>query len=222
KAQINPHFISNSLSAIQLLIDSGNVDKANLYMAKFSLLIRYVLKYSDKSVTSLSDEVKILELNIELEQLRFTNSFTFRKNIAPELNLSEIFVRPLITQPFIENAIWHGLVPLKNEKQPEIILGVATIDQCIVISITDNGIGRDNTKIKDPIGNNSPRESMGTTLTKNRIENLNKLYKTRDAEIDIIDLYDSAGRPAGTCVQIKLPIDLIEHLKKKQHEYSYY
>ncbi len=211
KAQINPHFISNSLSAIQLLIDSGKIDKANQYIAKFSLLIRYVLKYSDKILSRLSDELQIIELNVEIEQLRFKKSFDFEMKVDADINVMEVSIPPLITQPFIENAIWHGLLPLKEKRRPKLIYRVTKKGDIIVISIIDNGVGRSQAGNEQPISNNIHKESKGTVLIQNRIDNLNKLYNRNDASVTILDLHDAQACPAGTQIDITLPIFLIDN-----------
>lgn len=213
KAQINPHFISNSLSAIQALIDDGQVDKANQYIARFSLLIRYVLKYSDKSLTRLIDELKIIELNIELEQLRFTDSFTFTKQIDQDLDLEELHIPPLITQPFIENAIWHGLLPMKNQRPPEIILKISRQHTDLVISIIDNGVGR-NYAHENAISNNPYKESKGTALIQKRIENLNQLYQDMEAKLEIVDLLNG-HESIGTQVNIILPVNMLIYTEEQ-------
>jgi hypothetical protein len=214
KAQINPHFISNSLSAIQLLIDSGHVDNANRYIAKFSLLIRHVLKYSDKSATRLSDELKIVGLNVELEQLRFVNSFSFKIIMDDNIDPDEIYIPPLITQPFIENAIWHGLLPLKAEHLPELIMKVEKTENTLTISIIDNGVGRHHqAQIKNTQEDNV-RESKGTVLIQKRIENLNNLYRAT-AHLEMIDLIDENANPRGTCIRITFPLPMLNQLQEQ-------
>ena len=105
KAQINPHFVSNSLTSIQQLIMANEIDKANLYLAKFSLLLRYVLQQADKYLTPLAEEIKIMDIIVELEQLRFNEKFIYEKRIHPEINLQQTYVPPLLIQPIVENAI---------------------------------------------------------------------------------------------------------------------
>jgi ligand-binding sensor domain-containing protein len=218
KAQINPHFISNSLSAIQRLIESGEVDKANQYLAKFSLLIRYVLKYSDKSIAKLGDELKVMDLNVELEQLRFNHSFEYIKQVADDVNTEAIYIPPLITQPFIENAIWHGLLPLKNIRPPKLIFKVEKINDCLLISIIDNGVGRI-TPATNQTGNGfGVHESRGTSLINNRMESMNKFYNSSVSAVSYIDLTDEHGDPAGTQVNILLSFELLDKLYEKQYE----
>ncbi len=206
KAQINPHFVSNTLTAVQQLIFAGEIDRANQYIARFSHLIRYVLKHSDKAVTYLDDEIKLIDIIVELEQLRFNNSFLFEKDISANINPEEIFVPPLIIQPIIENAIWHGLLPLNGTRTPKLTLKIAIRNDTLAISVIDNGVGRQDlvsTKSEDPVG----RESKGTWLIKTWMENLNQLFPARTAAINFIDLMDEQNRPAGTQVDITLPLE---------------
>jgi len=211
KAQINPHFISNSLAAIQQLILKNEIDKANQYIARFSLLIRYVLKYSDKFVTDLDTEIKIIELNVESEQLRFSDSFTFEKEIEPEIKTNEIFIPPLITQPFIENAIWHGLLPLKGKRKPKLLLKIGIRHSDLVISIIDNGVGRKQSTAENNVVPEA-RESKGTWLVINKMESLNTLYSTNGIFIRYSDLADEEGNPEGTQVDLVFPLHVLNEL----------
>jgi hypothetical protein len=218
KAQINPHFISNSLSAIQELVITDQTDKANQYLARFSLLIRYLLNYSDQSVASLADELKIIDLIIELEQLRFSNQFVFRKEISQNVEIDNLFIPPLITQPFIENAIWHGLLPLKGKRVPELLLKIVLEEERLIISIIDNGVGR---RVQ-PLKNRDGHESKGTGLIQSRIHNLNKLHTAKNAFIKLTDLEDEQGEPAGVQVDIIFPIDMLNTLYDEQDQEHYY
>ncbi|MES2779203.1 MAG: histidine kinase [Bacteroidota bacterium] len=211
KAQINPHFISNSLAAIQQLVYSNEIDKANRYIAKFSLLIRYALEYSDKMVTSLANELKIIDITVELEQLRFSNHFIFEKQIDKEINPDDFFVPPLITQPLIENAIWHGLLPLKDRRVPKLILKISIDKDHLVISIIDNGVGR---RIPDynEEENRQGRDSRGTFLITSWIESLNKLFLTNSAAIQFIDLPEKPDAPGGTRVDISFKLEALTKL----------
>jgi len=207
KAQVNPHFMSNSLVAIQHLILESETDKANLYIAKFSLLLRSLLDYSSKSSATLRDELNMIELYVELEQLRFSHQFTFNLYVDPELEVGEICIPALITQPFVENAIWHGLLPLKNQREPQLTLKVLKGSDGISISIIDNGVGRSrNTNPKE-------RESKGTKLIIQRLESLNQLYQTNGGKIEFTDVKDELGNPVGTTVVIALPDRMLRELK---------
>lgn len=216
KSQINPHFISNALAAIQHQILLGNTDKANLYLAKFSLLIRHVLTYSDKSAANLKDELTVIDLNVELEQLRFGNNFKYSKEIDADADLRSIYIPPLITQPFIENAIWHGLLPIKDERECYLLVKIdIENDSYLVIRIIDNGIGLKNSK-SEKISNLKGRESKGTQLIINRIENLNKLYKTREIKVEIRDRSELNPVEIGTEVKLTFPLDVLEQLKDEK------
>lgn len=221
KAQINPHFISNSLAAIQQLIINNEIDRANQYLAKFSLLIRYVLKYSDKSAVRLKHEIDIIDLNVELEQLRFGNSFVFEKNIHPDIVSADLYIPPLITQPFIENAIWHGLLPLKNSRTPKILLNANIVSDKLVLSIIDNGVGRKNIQNNFVEASATERESRGVWIIKNRMETLNSLYSSSDASINTIDLFDEKKESIGTRVDIIFPISILESLYDDKNKERY-
>ncbi len=206
QAQVNPHFMSNSLVAIQHLILERETDKANLYIAKFSLLLRSLLDYSSKSSAALKDELNMIELYVELEQLRFSHQFTFDLELDPKLNVEEIHIPALITQPFVENAIWHGLLPLKGKRKPKLTLKVTQETDGITISIIDNGVGRSQ-KTKS-----GERESRGTKLIVQRIESLNQLYQISGGKIEFFDLVNKEGNPMGTRVVITLPNLMLREL----------
>lgn len=193
KAQINPHFISNCLAAIQELI-YDDVDKAGQYIAKFSYFLRQVLNYSDKNYITLSEELEIVKLNVELEKLRFKDQFSFEFEISEQVDTDQL-IPALISQPFIENAIWHGLLPLHQQRPARLRLRVIQKTDAICIEIEDNGVGR--TSSGEPGAN-----SKGTKLVLDKIETLNRLSKELNHQVEIIDLKDEAGRPAGTKVVI--------------------
>lgn len=208
KSQINPHFISNSLTAIQNLVINNEVDRANLYIARFSLLIRYALQYSDKLLTSLANELRVIEIIIDLEQLRFSNRFVFETDIDKTIDANGLFVPPLITQPIIENAIWHGLLPLKGIRPPKLTLKIVEHEEHLCISIIDNGVGRPARDQHKPA-----RESKGLKLINSWIDNLNKLSLGNHAAIHITDLYDEQQCPNGTRVDIILNVKALAHLQ---------
>ncbi len=203
KAQINPHFISNSLTSIQQLVLSNELDNASRYLAQFSQLIRQVLQYSDKSLVLLSEELKIIDLNISLEQLRFNNKFSYIVEIDPDVSHSAVYIPPLISQPFIENAIWHGLLPLRGVRMPLLRIKIVRDGDNLILSIIDNGVGRKANSNQKSVSN-SAFASRGIELTQSRIENLNQIYTTGKATIIFIDLQENE-EPSGTRVDIVLP-----------------
>ena len=167
KSQMNPHFISNCLAAIQELIYKNEIDTAGQYIAKFSYFLRKVLDYSDKNYITISEELEIIKLNVELEQLRFKNKFEFKLNISKDIDIDDILIPSLITQPFIENAIWHGLLPLIGHRPPELKINIFLHNNLPIIEIEDNGVGRISLKIDNTI-------SKGTKLVSDKIDSLNK------------------------------------------------
>lgn len=199
KAQMSPHFIFNSLNSINRYIVKSEPEKASLYLTKFSKLIRLILDNSNNKIISLEQEVTALKLYIELEALRFNDKFTYALNINKELNPMSIGVPPMIIQPFIENAIWHGLLHMETPGHLNI-----TIDrfghglQCIV---EDNGVGRQKAaELKSKSVNKE--KSYGMKITTDRLSMLNGESKV--SSVEIIDLQDSSGNPCGTKVIIKI------------------
>ncbi len=202
KAQINPHFMSNCLTAIQQLIISNKIDEANQYLAKFSFLVRQVLNFSSKMLVSLAEELQITKLNIELEQLRFENKFEFISEIDKDIDLKKIVVPPLIFQPIIENAIWHGLLPLRNKRKGVLRMKIYIFNQSLIIVIEDNGVGRSTNT--DVISN--LKDSKGMNLINQRIQSLNNFYKTDNGKLLFEDLFDDSDNPLGSRITITLPI----------------
>lgn len=203
KAQINPHFMSNCLSAVQNLITERKLDEANRYIAKFALLVRKVLNFSTLSLVSLREELELIHLNVDLEQLRFENMFVFNVLVDESIDPDDVFVPPLIFQPIIENAIWHGLLPLKGEWAARLDIKVMRQGDALVTTIEDNGVGR---KRHAPAIGNS--KSKGLKITIQRIENVRYLYHSNSAYLLIEDLHKSGQLPGGTKVTISLPLNL--------------
>ena len=196
KNQMNPHFVSNCLAAIQELIYAENYKKAAQYIAKFSFFMRQVLNYSDKTYISLEEELTLIKLNIELEELRFKGAFEFKITIDEHIDLDKILIPSLITQPFIENAIWHGLLPLNDNRTPCLTIKISEVNNCFFINIEDNGVGRDKFKFNE--------NSKGTKLVMDKIDSINRLLQGNDYKLEIIDLFDSSNIPCGTRVSIQL------------------
>lgn len=196
KAQMNPHFISNCLVSVQNLIYSRKVEEAGLYVARFSYFLRQVLKFSDENYISMSEEKEMIQLYVELEQLRFDSKFSFSLISDDTMDEEEISVPALISQPFIENAIWHGLLPLAGKREPQLTVRFITRHGHPVIEIEDNGVGRD-------LQPTTKTASKGTRLAMEKIESLNRLSGTGNYSIEIHDLM-SSGEKTGTKVIIRL------------------
>jgi tetratricopeptide (TPR) repeat protein len=198
---INPHFIFNSLNSIQSFILQNEKLEASMYLSKFSDLMRKVLDQSQKEFISLKDEIETLDLYIELESKRFEGKFSWNINIDNNLNTDKVFVPPLIAQPFIENAIWHGLMHLENEGK--LLVSVKGFDDFLAFTIEDNGIGRE--KSAQLNKNRKNRESHGIKITQERIKAINSLHDI-DFSVNYTDLKDENGVGVGTRVEFYLPI----------------
>jgi LytS/YehU family sensor histidine kinase len=202
--QMNPHFIFNSLNSIKLYIINNEKENAVYYLNKFSKLIRKILVASTEKEISLEDELETMALYMNIENIRFSNEIKYQVNIDPNINTSTIKVPSLILQPFLENAIWHGLSA--KSKDREIQMSIAKKDRShVLISITDNGIGRAaSQKIKNE--KKLKRQSVGLEITKARLENFSKNYND-DYNLEIVDLIED-GKPTGTTILVSIPIKI--------------
>jgi LytS/YehU family sensor histidine kinase len=206
RSQMNPHFIFNSLNAIQECIVTGNVDAAYEYLSKFSKLQRLVLNNSAKELIPLGTEVEMLQLYLSLESLRFSKSFTYKIDIDKTIDKEEILIPSLITQPYVENSIWHGLRNMETEKR--LTIDFKEVDGNVIIAIDDNGIGRAEAgNIKAAKIAMTKYTSMGSILSADRISLLNQQYKTT-ITLTYTDKKDSKGNALGTTVSISLPNNL--------------
>ncbi|WP_298756328.1 tetratricopeptide repeat protein [uncultured Psychroserpens sp.] len=202
RSQMNPHFIFNSLNSIKLYIINNEKENAVYYLNKFSKLIRKILVASSEKEISLEDELDTMQLYMNIENIRFSNEIDFQIKIDDNINIANVKVPSLVLQPFLENALWHGLSSKADDKK--ITLHVYRIEEDYVsISITDNGIGRiEAEKInRDKL---LKRKSVGIAITKARLANFSKGY-TNDYRIAIEDLYDSNQNPIGTKVIVDIP-----------------
>jgi len=206
RGQMNPHFIFNSLNSIQHFITTREKEEALNYLSKFSKLIRKILENSRENTVSLSNEVQLLELYIQLEQLRFGNKFDYHISIDKEIDMENTEIPPLIIQPYIENAILHGLIG-KNGKG-DLRFSLERNNGSLICKIEDNGIGRAKAKEIEE-GKETRHKSLGIKLTEERISGLFALLDY-NMEVVIEDLYEteqaSEGKPAGTRVTISIPV----------------
>ena len=203
RAQMNPHFIFNSLNAIQECIVMEKVDAAYEYLARFSKLLRMVLNNSEKNLISLQEEIEMIRLYLELEALRFKNSFEYGINIDPGIDVEMAEVPPLLLQPFIENAIWHGLRNKQGEKKLSVSCTPNT--NGVTCTIIDNGIGRVKAReIKAAKMGAAAFESRGMILSEQRMQMMNLDHKEK-FDVQILDLYDDQGTAIGTKIILHLP-----------------
>ncbi len=200
RAQMNPHFIFNCLSSINRFILKNKTEEASDYLTKFSRLIRMVLNNSKQSFISLEDELETLRLYLEMERLRFKNSFDYSFTYKNSVEAGNIFIPPLLLQPFAENAIWHGLMH-KQEK------GFLNFDFCaeenfLLCMIMDNGVGREQAELLKS-KSAEKQKSMGLKITTERLSLLNN-NSNQQTFFTIEDLTDKNGHAAGTRVHLKI------------------
>lgn len=201
-AQMNPHFLFNCLNSIKLYIIGSDLIAASDYLAKFARLIRMVLENSKFEKVVLSNELEALTLYIELEALRFEHRFVYKLDVDENMDTESIEIPPLILQPYIENAIWHGLM----HKESKGTLGIRLWQEngylhCV---IEDNGIGRK--KARELKSRSVTRhKSMGMKINTDRIAITNQLYNMK-ASVTITDLEDGKGEAAGTRVSLRIPV----------------
>ena len=201
RAQMNPHFIFNALNSIQQFILQGNADEANRYLARFSKLQREILHHCDQHLITLEKEIEMLQLYLQLEQLRFQGHFDFSIEVDDEIDPNEIRIPPMIMQPFVENAIWHGLMPKKDHRQVQISFE-AQDEHLLRCTIQDNGIGREAAALhKKEAGH----ESKGLRLVNERLRILQQQYQ-QPFEAVITDMVHPGGEAAGTAVTLLLYI----------------
>jgi tetratricopeptide (TPR) repeat protein len=204
QAQMNPHFVFNSLNSIQQFIWEKDPEQATAYLNRFSGLIRAVLDNSRKQFVRLEQDLSALESYIELESLRFEKKFEYRIICDAAVDKQQIQLPPMIIQPFAENAIVHGLQTLKRAGQLTITIKHKE-NNLLHITIEDNGIGRAEAGLIKKSKAQS-HQSVAMQLTKERLEKMNGNSLTGDAII-INDLYDESGQPAGTRVEINVPVE---------------
>ena len=200
RAQMNPHFMFNTLNAIQGLFNNDRHLEANTAITKFANLMRMVLANSQHSFVTLEKELETIRLYLELEVMRY--GFEYEINIADDLDLYEISIPPMIIQPFLENAIIHGIGTKKSNKR--IKLELARENGHILCSIEDNGIGRKKAAELKTMKVSS-HQSMGIELTSRRIKSIGKRFGSK-LKYFYEDLVDEHGVGCGTRVTVSVPV----------------
>ena len=200
RAQMSPHFIFNCLNSINRFILKNEMEAASNYLTKFSRLIRMVLTHSKKTFISLEDELEMLRLYLDMERLRFKDAFEYSIIFKNSVDVGNVFVPPLLLQPFAENAIWHGLMHKDGNGHLEIEL---SIDKKVLnFTITDDGVGRSKAaEIKS--SSVEKQKSMGLKITADRLALLNK-DNEQPTSFNVEDIIDNEGKPAGTRVILKM------------------
>lgn len=203
RAQMNPHFIFNCMNSIQNFIIKNEAIEAHQYLSKFSRLMRNVLENSQSATISLEQEMNTLTLYMELENLRFDHAFTFQLEVDDQLDIQFMEIPSMLIQPYVENAIWHGVMH-KKEPGHICISFVLESELFLKCSIQDNGIGRaKSAELKSDQENR--HKSLGMIITHERLSMMN-LNKPDQWSLQIIDLYDDFGMANGTRVDMRIPI----------------
>jgi sensor histidine kinase YesM len=203
RSQMNPHFIFNSLNSIQKYILKNDAFAASQYLTKFSKLIRLILDHSNQNYIALNSEIELLKLYIEIEDLRFDKQFDYDLQVDSLLETVNILIPSMIIQPYIENAIWHGL--LHKETKGKLLLSFTkSTENCIKVIIEDNGIGREKAlelKSKQLL----KKKSYGIQITQDRISILNQT-EDKATICNIFDLKDKNNKATGTRIELIIPI----------------
>ncbi len=200
--QMNPHFIFNSLNSIQRFFITNDLESANDYLVDFGNLIRIILENGRETNITLEKEVTLLDLYMKMEALRMRQKFDF-KITHDGLDLTQVVIPPMLLQPFVENAIWHGVAGLKGHGH--ISINFHQVDDRLCVEIEDNGVGRPTKKVVKK-GKSSVHQSLATRITKERID-LMKSDHPDQVLFKIVDLKDENKRPRGTLVKIQMPFE---------------
>jgi sensor histidine kinase YesM len=201
QTQMNPHFLFNSLNSIKHFIIKNKKEDASFYLSKLSKLIRKILDNSQLKEISLEEELDIMELYLKVENIRLDKQIRLEVDIVEGFDTEKVKIPPMVLQPFIENAIWHGLALKKGEK--EILIRVIKKPISIQITITDNGIGRERAAILKA-AKLIEKKSLGIELTRQRLEAFTEYFPNK-ATIKFKDLYNKKNQPIGTSVHIEIP-----------------
>lgn len=201
KSQMNPHFFYNALNSIQSFLFSNDKRNASNYLAKFSRLTRMILEMSDKETIKLREEIEALTLYLELENMRFDEELKFELTVE-DLDTDLVKIPSMMIQPYVENAIKHGLLHSKEEKH--LSIRMSKEEHLLKVEIEDNGIGRTRSAELNKIKSDK-HQSYATAANLKRLEILNKDNKNIKP-MSITDKYDDTGKACGTVVELYMPI----------------
>jgi LytS/YehU family sensor histidine kinase len=203
-AQMNPHFLFNSLNSIDSYIIKNESGKASEYLNNFARLMRLILQNSRSNYISLKDGLETLDLYLQMESLRFSNKFEYEIKVAEGIDTASIVIPPMLIQPYVENAIWHGLMHKKDGTPGKVEIIINRQDNNLICIIKDNGIGREKAAELKAQKPGSHKRSMGMQITSDRIEMINKLYDT-NTSVKVVDLKNENGNASGTQVKLIIP-----------------
>ncbi|WP_421825390.1 two-component regulator propeller domain-containing protein [Larkinella sp.] len=203
RAQMNPHFIFNCLNSIQECILADHTDAAYRYLSKFSRLLRMVLEESARNFHAIQHELELIRLYLELESMRFDQPMHYSIDVDPAIDTQNWQIPSLLLQPLVENAIWHGLIHQSEPRQLRLEIRQNN-DQTLTCIIEDNGVGRQRAAALSA-QKLVTRSTRGLALVTERLQLLEPAGHGRGS-LQIEDLVDAEGHPAGTCVRVQLPI----------------
>jgi ligand-binding sensor domain-containing protein len=199
RAQMNPHFLFNSLNSIRYYVLQEEFENATGYITKFSKLLRLILHNSRQNQITLTEELEMVRIYIEFEQMRYDNSFEYEEVMDQTLGMAEIMIQPMTIQPFLENAIWHGLMPKESDRKLK--LELAKDRGTLRITIEDNGVGREASSQQRSGSNLAGTKSYGLQIIRERFEVLANMRGKR-SDFEIVDLKNEQNTPTGTRVNI--------------------
>jgi sensor histidine kinase YesM len=185
-------------------------ESASDYLTQFSRLIRKVLNNSRRTWIPLEEEIEMLSLYMDMERLRFKNAFEYRIHFDGDMDKATVFIPPLLLQPFVENAIWHGLMHKPENGTVEI--SFKKDKDILLCTVADNGIGRSASTLAGS-KSSQPEKSMGIQITKERLALINGNLMEEKVSFEIEDLFGENGKPSGTLVMLKIRYQATEFLK---------
>jgi LytS/YehU family sensor histidine kinase len=206
KSQMNPHFIFNAMNSIQSFIAVNDTLSAERYLSKFARLIRMILENSTKQTVPLSDEMQALQFYLDLERVRFNYKFDYDLELDNNIEEELICIPPMLIQPFVENAILHGIMHKKDKGNIKINIIDDEEKQTLICVIADDGIGREAAqKLKEQFKSEGRKhKSIGMQLTRDRLDAINK-ETGQELNCVIEDIMDDNNNACGTKVTIKIP-----------------
>lgn len=206
KSQMNPHFLFNCLNGIYNSITTGETQKAQDYVIHFARLLRMVLVHAEKNFISLQEEIDLLQYYLKIESLRTDHAFEYTFEVDPQINPANCFVPGMLIQPFLENAIWHGLMNKTHDRHLRICWQQVS-PNILLCEITDNGVGRlQASRISSRGLKSSEHQSKGMALCQERIELYKSLFNTQ-FQIQVSDIANEINEPMGTKVSITFETD---------------
>jgi two-component system, LytTR family, sensor kinase len=198
QAQMDPHFIFNSLNAIHHYILTTSTDMASLYLTRFSRLMRLMIGNFNKEWISLQDELDALELYIQLEQLRFDEQFNYQLNVLPEVNKQFTLIPPLIIQPYVQYAIWHRILLRPQKTGGQLLITICKEKDRLFIQLEDNGI-----LITEVLDSTGERQASGIDIASERLYMMSEKYHMQ-ASIKALQVYDAEQLPTGNRLIISM------------------